>query len=390
MNNNNKQKFTLDLYKCQSSDSFTTSTQTDSSPKSNSDSQISFTSETNFPKNITNIKEVYEDNLIEELRIISDIIEEYNYIGIDTEFPGTVYNINNITKDFYYKTLKINVDSLKLIQLGITITNEKGESPKNISYNTWQFNFHFGLEEDEYNEESIQLLKNSGINFEKLKKKGIKQKIFAEHLMTSGLVLNPDINWISYHGSYDFAYLLKLLTNENLPSNENEFNNLLSLYFHNYLDIKILVKDLDYYFNGGLNKLIYKLGISRKGSMHQAGSDSIATLDSFITLLKFNIINDEKVTKFKNVLYGLGIGQDNENVIQYTNCYNNNLNAINNITSNNVNNINKTNNSNNVCQNYESQINNYVNQNIKWFCPFVLVNPFGIINKSSNVNNMNS
>ena len=66
MNNNNKQKFTLDLYKCQSSDSFTTSTQTDSSPKSNSDSQISFTSETNFPKNITNIKEVYEDNLIEE------------------------------------------------------------------------------------------------------------------------------------------------------------------------------------------------------------------------------------------------------------------------------------------------------------------------------------
>ena len=75
MNNNNKPKLTLYNYKSKLSDSFT-STKTDSSTKSKSDTQISFTSETNSPKNITNIKEVFEDNLIEELRIISDIIEE--------------------------------------------------------------------------------------------------------------------------------------------------------------------------------------------------------------------------------------------------------------------------------------------------------------------------
>ena len=270
---------------------------------------------------------------------------------------------------FIIKPIKLNVDSLKLIQLGITITNEKGEPPKNISYNTWQFNFHFDLEQDVYNEESVNLLKNSGIDFEKLKKNGIKQKIFAEHLMTSGLVLNPDIYWISYHGSYDFAYLLKLLTNENLPINEDEFINLLDLYFHNYYDVKILVKDLDYYFNGGLNKLIYRLGINRKGIMHQAGSDSIATIESFIALIKSNIINDEKIKKFKNVLYGLGTGRDNDNIIHYTNCNINNINSF--------------------CPNYETQIN-CANQNIKWFCPFVLVNTYGIINKNNMVNNMNS
>ena len=383
MNNNNKQKSNLHNYKLQLSDSFTSSTKTDSSPKSNSDSYISFTSEINYQKDITNIKEVYEDNLLQELRIISDLIEEYNYIGMDTEFPGTVYNIKNITNDFYYKTLKLNVDSLKLIQLGITITNEKGEYPKNVPYNTWQFNFQFDLEEDIYNEESVNLLKNSGINFEKLKKNGIKHKIFAEYLITSGLVLNPDIFWISYHGSYDFAYLLKLLINENLPVKEEEFNIMLNLYFCNYYDIKILVKDLDYFFGGGLNKLINRLGVNRKGTMHQAGSDSIATIDSFSALLKYYIINEEKMKKYKNVLYGLGIGEDNENIIQYINCSNNssNLNSINNVNHNNNNNI--------YFKNLKQPINSCENQKIKWFCPFVLVNAYGILNTNSLLNNMN-
>ena len=343
MNNNNKAKLKILNDKSQLSDSFTSSTKTESTPKSSSDTKISFNSEVNSPKNGTYIKEVYDDNFLEELRIISDLIEDYNYVGMDTEFPGTVYNIKNITNDFYYKTLKINVDSLKLIQLGITLTNKSGEYPTSIPYHTWQFNFRFDLNKDAYNEESVNLLKSSGINFEKLKKKGIKQNVFAEHLMTSGLVLNPDIYWISYHGSYDFGYLLKLLTNENIPKTEDEFIKQLSLYFNNYYDVKILVKDLDYYFNGGLNKLIYKLGVTRKGEMHQAGSDSIATIESFFTLKKYNIANKERLEKFQNVLYGLGIGQDNENTIHYTNCSNQNANQQMNQPMNNINNNNSIN-----------------------------------------------
>ena len=382
MDNNNKTKLKLNNGKSPLSFSFSYSTKTDSTSKSSPDIKISFKEESNDFKNNINIKEVYEDNFIQELRIISDLIEEYNYIGMDTEFPGTVYNLRNITNDFYYKTLKINVDSLKLIQLGITITNENGEFPKNIPYHTWQFNFKFDLEKDAYNEESVNLLKNSGINFEKLKKKGIRHDIFAENLITSGLVLNPDIFWISYHGSYDFGYLLKILTNENIPLNEEEFNNKLSLYFHNYFDVKILVKDFDYYFNGGLNKLMYRLGVTRKGDMHQAGSDSIATIETFIALRTYNIVNNEKIKKYKNVLYGLGIGQDNENTIFYTNYSNNNIN-MNIINENNNNNVN---NNKFYCSNLNQQ--NCSNNNIKWFCPVVLVDAFGMINRNNLVNNM--
>ena len=84
----------------------------------------------------------------------------YTYIGMDTEFPGIVYNLNTINEDFYYQTMKKNVESTKLIQLGISLTNKDGELPKNFPH-TWQFNLKFDIDNDKYSEESINLLKNN-------------------------------------------------------------------------------------------------------------------------------------------------------------------------------------------------------------------------------------
>ena len=43
-----------------------------------------------------------------------------------------------------YLRIKANVDILKIIQLGITISDGHGRMPSPIS--TWQFNFNFNLE----------------------------------------------------------------------------------------------------------------------------------------------------------------------------------------------------------------------------------------------------
>jgi len=263
------------------------------------------------------IIEVYEDNFIEEIKNMSKLLEEYNYIGMDTEFPGTVYSISNMTKDFYFKTLKANVDNLKLIQLGITLTNSKGEFPKNSPYHTWQFNFEFDKNSDEITQSSLNLLEQCGIDFNKLKAKGIKHKLFAEYFMISGLVLNPDIQWISFHGSYDFGYLLKLLLNSSLPDTEKEFMDLLDIYFINYYDIRTLVKGKDN-LKGGLNKLAQSLEVLREGKTHQAGSDSVVTIDVYFKLINDGFIEKNLILKDKNILFGVLSDEDNIETINYS------------------------------------------------------------------------
>ena len=289
-------------------------------------------------KNITNdqlgIIEVYEDNFVEQIKILGTLLEDFNYIGMDTEFPGTVFHVENITEDFYYKSLKKNVDKLKLIQLGITLTNEKGEYPKNYPYHTWQFNLEFDKDTELYKDESVDMLKKCGIDFDKLKKKGIKHHIFAQYFMVSNLVLNEDVHWVSFQGSYDFGYLLKLLINRDLPQTEDEFMEELNRYFINYYDIRVIVKDNENLLKKGLNRLAELLEVRREGQEHQAGSDSMVTIDVFFKLKKKGLVGENKFKEAKNILYGIGMGQANDETINYTQIGNLNMNYQNNNSNN--------------------------------------------------------
>ena len=85
------------------------------------------------------IKEVFNDNFIDEMKNLMSLLNKYNYIGMDTEYPGIVYQIENNLDEFYYKSVKLNVESLKLIQLGITLSDSRGRFP--YPFHTWQFNF---------------------------------------------------------------------------------------------------------------------------------------------------------------------------------------------------------------------------------------------------------
>ena len=269
-------------------------------------------------KNSTNnsgIIEVYKENFMDEMKNLISLLNKYNYIGMDTEYPGIVFQVENYSNDFYYKSVKINVDSLKLIQLGITLSDSRGRFP--YPYHTWQFNFEFDSEKDKNSQSSINLLINSGINFDELKKNGIEHKLFFEVFKTSGLVLNPKINWISFHGSYDFAYLLSNLLETPLPHKESEFTKLLGFYFPNHYDIKVLVKEKNK-LRGSLNKLAQSLFVEREGKIHQAGSDSYVTINAFWKLINYKYISKEELLENKNILFGIYKGKDDEETINYT------------------------------------------------------------------------
>jgi CCR4-NOT transcription complex subunit 7/8 len=165
---------------------------------------------------------------------------------------------------------------LKVIQIGITLSDDTGKVPEPIS--TWQFNFNFDLDIEKKSQSSILLLQSSGIDFAKLKVKGIPPLYFGEKVTQSGLVLNEKVHWICFHGCYDFAYILKVMMNESLPMNRDMFFHYMKLFFPNIYDIKSFQHEFqDHFEGGGLNRIADLLDIDRIGITHQAGSDSHVT-----------------------------------------------------------------------------------------------------------------
>lgn len=55
------------------------------------------------------VREVWNDNLDEELEMIRSIVDEYPYLAMDTEFPGIVArpvgNFKN-SGEYHYQTLR--------------------------------------------------------------------------------------------------------------------------------------------------------------------------------------------------------------------------------------------------------------------------------------------
>ncbi|KAL3919733.1 MAG: hypothetical protein SGILL_003606 [Bacillariaceae sp.] len=255
------------------------------------------------------IRNVWAENVEEEMRYIRELVEKYPYVAMDTEFPGVIAKpvTETYTSDYHYKSLKLNVDLLKIIQLGLSFADKDGNLCKECP--CWQFNFAFDLEADMFAQDSIDLLVNSGISFEYHATHGIDPRLFGELLMVSGLVLDDRVKWVTYHAGYDFAYLLKLLTSQDLPPEEKGFFELLRIYFPNVYDIKYMTSLCDGHQGGGLQRLADDLGCQRLGAEHQAGSDSLLTMSAYFALLKAKFTKtDGSVddTRFANELFGYG------------------------------------------------------------------------------------
>ncbi|MBA0754311.1 hypothetical protein Gogos_021129 [Gossypium gossypioides] len=170
------------------------------------------------------VRWVFAEDLNSELSLIKAAILRYSFVFIDTEFPGTIFKPNkqviregNPVTNCHY--MKSNVDALQIIQLSLSLSDAQGnlldfDSP--FSY-IWEFNFKdFDINQDRYASNSIELLKRQGINFEKNKEKGIDSKDFAKKLWDYGLVFNcydlKSITWITFQSTYDFGFMLKILT----------------------------------------------------------------------------------------------------------------------------------------------------------------------------------
>ncbi|KAK1380112.1 Poly(A)-specific ribonuclease [Heracleum sosnowskyi] len=259
------------------------------------------------------IREVWEGNLEFEFSLIRMSVKSHPFITIDTEFPGTVVpDVKNrkfydLKPDETYSLMKANVDASKLIQLGITMCDQYGNLPGfgSGACFVWQFNFReFDVEKDLQNVSSIELLKQHGIDFSANKMYGVRSKDFAR--LFRGC-FGPNCTWVTFHGGCDFGYLIKALTNSDLPRDLGTFRNLLSHYFGNSMyDVKAMMEP--FRFRGGLESLAACFNLVRvAGKSHQAGSDSLLTMQLFMKVKQWCIYRRYATVLRPCMPYGLNL-----------------------------------------------------------------------------------
>ena len=69
--------------------------------------------------------------------------------------------------------------------------------------------------------------------------------MLANALLYSGLIANPSLQWVTFHGQYDYAYLLKLLTGNSLPQSSQEFLGKVTQFFPRHLDTKVAGEEFE-------------------------------------------------------------------------------------------------------------------------------------------------
>ncbi|CAN0861454.1 Probable CCR4-associated factor 1 homolog 5 [Linum grandiflorum] len=226
-------------------------------------------------------------------------LPNYPIFSVDCEFPGFLLQTpRNGSDDLRYSHLKHNVDQTHLIQLGVTL------SDRGSIFSTWQFNFEFDLDKDVHTKETVTFLKGHGIDFEKHRAYGIKRTQFAVQFCNLMARKTTPLIWVTFHGLYDFAHIIKVLTNAAMPEMPSGFRDLLGNSFEEIVDLKVMAKfchgisDMEV----GLQKLADLLSIKREGEAHQAGSDSLLTAMVFSTMRRRFQVHKHVYTDY---LYGI-------------------------------------------------------------------------------------
>jgi CCR4-NOT transcription complex subunit 7/8 len=236
------------------------------------------------------VRDVWAANLDDEFSRIAALLPRYPCVHVDTEFPGTVHESATPRQlrgpRESYAVVRRNVDELKLLQVGIALSS--GPAGRRCPV-AWQLNLRgFDARRDPHAAASVAMLRAQGMDLGLLREFGAAPEAFAAGFFRSGLGCGR-LTWAAFSGSYDFAFLAKVLGGGRpLPATVEGFlAHVRHLFGPAVLDVKRLARFCGKGgMRGGLDQVAAALGVDRAaGRAHCAGSDSLLTCDVLLAMV---------------------------------------------------------------------------------------------------------
>lgn len=228
-----------------------------------------------FDRDSCSVRQVWAWNLRAEFFALFETLRSAAHVAFDTEFPGCVREGPwTAAPAAQYAALRCNVGMLRPIQLGLAVSDAQG-----TVLGVWSFNLLFNLDRDLHTEAAVSFLRDAGIDFPRHAAEGVDAKVLGRLLVRSSLVGSQAPWWITFSGLYDLGYMVNLLTDSQLPRTFEEFQTILDSLCPKRHELR------DWLPHGSLQNLALERGVERRGAAHTAGSDALATMELFLSIM---------------------------------------------------------------------------------------------------------
>ncbi|KAF3786727.1 putative CCR4-associated factor 1-like protein 10 [Nymphaea thermarum] len=210
------------------------------------------------------------------------------------------------TLDENYAFFRQRANAVRLLQLGLTFSDEGGNLPKDPMTGErylWEFNVKVAKSMDEIDAVFRQHLTEKGIDVDYNMKHGIHPDMLCTGIWCMETLMKERIRWVVFSGCAAFSPLLNIMRPEQLPVRREAFLDAVKLYFSKFYELRQLMSGCG--LSGTLEETANVLGVGvTEGEMfNQAGPDSLLTLQVFLGLRKRH--------------FRRGIPEDQANLINY-------------------------------------------------------------------------
>ncbi|CAN6457348.1 unnamed protein product [Victoria cruziana] len=248
------------------------------------------------------LREIWEDNFYREQEFIRQVVVQHNYVTVATRVIPVAAAVGPAssssdaptgtrqTLDENYAFFRQRSDAVRLLQIGLTFSDEGGNLPKDPATGErciWELNVKVAKSVEEIDDSFRQHLTEKGVDVDFNMKHAIHPDVLCIGFWCMDALMKERIRWVVFRAGAAFGPLLNIMREaEKLPERREDFLDVVKLYFPKFYEVRRMMAACG--LSGTIQEVAKVLGVAvTEGQMfNQAGPDSLLTLQVFLGLRK--------------------------------------------------------------------------------------------------------